>query len=67
MLISKLSFELQRGGIALFMQDQKDKKESLTLFSLIFEITCEMVMIMVYIIWYALVALKLGLWNGCLS
>ena len=56
-------FELQREGIVLFKQVQKGEKESLTLFSLIFEIICEMVML--WIIWYGrpLVALKVVWWK----
>ena len=58
--MSKLFFELQREGIVLFKQVQKDEKESLTIFSLIFEIICGMVMLMDYMIWYALGFFKSG-------
>ena len=60
MLMSKIYFELKSGGIVLFKQVQKDEKDSLTLFSLIFEIICEMVMFMVYMIWYAFGCFKSG-------
>ena len=56
-----LSFELQRGGIVLFKQVQKDEKESLTLFSLICQIICKMVMLMDYMIGYDLGCFKSGL------